>query len=288
MAQGGVVGTGEIRELDDPGHLPGGRLLRLAACPASRSTRSAASSRTTRARCCDDADEPVHGRLRDRLDQARPGRPDRPHQVRRAWRRSSTLSTTRPSGGRRPSPSEEAIVRAARGARHRVHRPRRLAPSRRARDRLGAPDGARASRSSRATRWCTSPAVAPSRRRYVRDSASPPRLEANRRPSVLHGRGEPRHVVEHLRCAAAGPSTPRACSSRDCRRGSRSRLRAARSRTMPPRTMTEISRFEAERAHVHVARADHRRPVVDGEVLGVQDGRRRYRQIRTPARSSSS
>ena len=72
-------------------------------------------------------------RLRDRLDQARAGRPHRPHQVATRWRPSSTSSTTTATGGRPSRPVEESVVDAARVARHRVHRPRRLAPPRRAR-----------------------------------------------------------------------------------------------------------------------------------------------------------
>ena len=82
-----------------------------------------------------DSNERVSGRLRDRLDQARPRRADRPHQVRRDGDRSATSSTTRGRGGSPTDPSEAAIPALLASTRRRLDRPRGLAPPRRARDR---------------------------------------------------------------------------------------------------------------------------------------------------------
>ena len=101
--EGGVVGTGEIREVaiqaiyravgyfGSP--LPGVPFdQRHGVIPNHEG--QVLQRRLERARV---------RRLRDGLDQARSGRPDRPHQVRRHGDRSATSSTTRARGGSRPT-----------------------------------------------------------------------------------------------------------------------------------------------------------------------------------------
>ena len=67
---------------------------------ACRSTSAAASSRTARARSSTTTTTSVPRRVRDRLDQARTGRPDRPHQVRRDGDRPPPRQRPGARGGR--------------------------------------------------------------------------------------------------------------------------------------------------------------------------------------------
>ena len=138
--EGGVVGTGEIREV------PIQAIYRavgyfgspLAGRPVRQAPRRDPEPRGSGA--AQGLQRPCARRLRDRLDQARTGRPDRPHQVRRDGdhparhqRPGDVVAARRSLRGRDPG--------AARGARRALDRPRRLAPPRRARSRLGAPHG---------------------------------------------------------------------------------------------------------------------------------------------------
>ena len=80
-----------------------------------------------------DADgQPRPRHLRHRLDQARPGRADRPHQGRRAGdHRLPARGPADPAAGAEPGPAGHH--RAAGGARHRVHHVGRLDQARRPR-----------------------------------------------------------------------------------------------------------------------------------------------------------
>ncbi len=132
--EGGVVGTGEVREVADPGALPRGRLLRLAA--ARRAVRQAprrdpeprGPGRCTRTPT---SGSPASTRPGG-SSAARWGSSATPSRTR--WRRCATSSTTRASWWQPADPSEEAIpaLLAERGVA--LDRPRRLAPARRARD----------------------------------------------------------------------------------------------------------------------------------------------------------
>jgi hypothetical protein len=113
--------------------LPGGRLLRVAPRrhPVRRAARGHPESRGSGAR---DRQRDPPGRIRHRLDQARPGRPDRAHQV--------GCDGDGFAPRQRPVVVVEPVVtvgglgrRAAPVARHRIHRPRRLARPRPTRDR---------------------------------------------------------------------------------------------------------------------------------------------------------
>ena len=137
--------------------------------------------------------------------------------------------------------------RAARVARRRVHRPRRLAPARRARDRARRAAGPRAHQGRRATRWSRSPAASSRclRRRSQRcrdartvDYSTRSRLAV----ALLHRRRQPRHVVERARQHAAAAATPRG-SARGCCVAVvvLDRAQPLRGRCRPS-TITEISR----------------------------------------------
>ena len=113
---GNVKGTGEFNDWDVQAvYRAVGYLLRHARRAAlRRSTR--ARSRTTAAGSSDADGEHLPRRLRHRLDQARPGRPDRPHQGRRERdrRQPARRLAERPAADARLRPSPEAVGRVPR------------------------------------------------------------------------------------------------------------------------------------------------------------------------------
>ena len=143
--------------------VPRRRLLRLAA--ARRPVRQAARRHPeprgpgAHARQGDRRTSADVRRLRHRLDQARTGRPHRPHQVRRDGDHPAPHQRPRQLVAAAESPSEESILELleSRGVAwtdldgwHRLDEHEEA---------LGAPRVARASRSCRATRWSTSRAA---------------------------------------------------------------------------------------------------------------------------------
>ena len=106
---GNVRGTGEYTRLGRAGGLPGGRLpLRADRGPAVR--HRAGSCCPTRRPGARPGRRAGAGHLRDRLGQARAGRPDRAHQVRRRRDRREPARPTRPALDRAPAADDAASI----------------------------------------------------------------------------------------------------------------------------------------------------------------------------------
>ncbi len=152
--EGGVVGTGEIRELPVQAvyravgyfgsPLPGIPFDKKFGVIPNHEGQVLMRDKET-----GDAAPDVR-RLRDRLDQARPRRPHRPHQERRDGDHQARHQRPRQLVAARVA-VRGVGGRDARVARHPLHRPRRLAPPRRARAGARLGRGARA-REGRAAR----------------------------------------------------------------------------------------------------------------------------------------